>query len=799
MVDEKNFRSPIWMTEEGLSTLQKGYLRPGEDVLGMYERVASSASKYLHKEGMPKNLCDKFYTDMVDVLWKGYLGLATPVATDLGDPLCGLPISCYSVEVEDSVEGIMDSLHETAILTKKGGGVGVYLGNIRGRGSEIKTTGGHSNGVLPFARFFDEIAFGISKGNVRRGSFALYLPIDHKDILEFLRSKEHTKGDQRRWIDSNIAVVIPDYWMQEMLNGDESKLEIFSEVIRIRMLSGSPYLLFIDNVNNQNPPAYKNNKLEVHTSNLCFSGDTKIILADGSKKSLEDCYNLGEFLVPSYNGEANRNKLAVAIKTGTGELIELTLSNGDKIKCTPEHLMLVRNGGWVEANNTIGKELHTIGRGDPIHVVSISKLDGEHSLYDLKVRDFKNFYVAVGENNGVCVHNCSEIVLHTDKDHSFVCCLSSQNLDKFDEWKDYTTPSLGWSVPFISTVFLDAVLSEFIDKAKNTHMMFRAVNSAVKGRALGLGSMGLCSLFQRRMLPFSSQEAKQLNIEIHQFIQQEAIKATKFLAKNLGEPEWCKGLGVRNTHLLAVAPTRTNSVICNAISQGIEPLESNYFVVKQDKVTRIRKNPHLEKLLEEKGKNTPEVWDTINSDKGSVRSLGFLTDNEKEVFFTAREIDQKEIIRQASDRQPFIDQAQSVNLFFHTYASDQYIFEVHVMAWKLGLKSLYYYRTRSKQTLSTLNVLVTKPSCPFCHMLKDLLANDNVDYEELSVQEAKNAGIFNYDHKTVPQLFIDGELVGGYDDYKKKSLPPLKSISYSVEGTFFEDREESAECTSCEG
>lgn len=789
-------RIPEWMTEEGLSTLKKGYLKPNEDVLGMYERVAKSASEYLRKGGMPRTICEKFRSDMVEILWKGYLGLATPVATDLGDPLGGLPISCYSIEVEDSVDGIMDSLHEAAILTKNGGGVGIYLGNIRGRGSKINSTGGISNGVLPFARFFDEVAFGISKGNVRRGSFALYLPIDHKDILEFLRSKEHTKGDQRRWIDSNIAVVIPDLWMEEMLSGDERKLEIFSEVIRTRMLSGSPYLLFIDNVNKQNPEAYKKNKLVVRTSNLCFSGDTKVILANGREQSLEELAKINEFLVPSYDGETNRNKLAVAVKTGEGELINVVLSNGESFKCTPDHLLLIENGGWIEANKSVGKYLKTY-KGGKIKVESITPVNGKHPLFDLKVRDYKNFYISIGDGEGVCVHNCSEIVLYTDKEHSFVCCLSSLNLDKYDEWKDYKTPSLGWSVPFISIVFLDAVLSEFIDKAKKIPKMEKAVNSAKKGRALGLGSMGLCSLYQRRMLPFASPEARQLNIEIHKYIQQEAIQASRFLAKNLGEPLWCKGLGVRNTHLLAIAPTRTNSVICNAISQGIEPLESNYFVVKQDKVTRVRKNPHLEKLLEQKGYNTPEVWDIINKDSGSVRSLPFLTELEKQVFYTAREIDQKDIIRQAADRQPFIDQAQSVNLFFHTYASDQYVFEVHVMAWKLGLKSLYYYRTRSKQTLSNLNLLITKDTCPFCHKLKQLLAEDGVEYEELTVQEAKNAGIFDYNHKTVPQFFIDGELIGGYDDYVKKRnklVPSVKTNSFNeIVG------EEEQDCTSCEG
>jgi ribonucleoside-diphosphate reductase alpha chain len=321
--------------------------------------------------------------------------------------------------------------------------------------------------------------------------------------------------------------------------------------------------------------------------------------------------------------------------------------------------------------------------------------------------------------------------------------------------------------------------------------MGRAVRFAKKSRALGAGTMGLAALYQKRRIPFESEVARALNIEIHSFIQSEAIKASKQLAEKYGEPEWCEGSAMRNTHLLATAPTRTNSVISGAISQGIEPLESNLFVAKQAKGTFVRRNPFLESLLEEKGKNTEEVWDSLIESRGSVKHLDFLSEEEKNIFLTAREINQLEIIRQAAERQPYICQAQSLNLFLDENAEPDYIWLLHLAAWRYGLKSLYYLRSssklldRQKDSDAYNNIVVTKPGCPFCKKAKDFLKTRGIKYIEMPKEKAIGSGFFRESHKTFPQIYIDKTFIGGYDDL-------LEYFDQSFE-------ESSIDCVACEG
>lgn len=293
---------------------------------------------------------------------------------------------------------------------------------------------------------------------------------------------------------------------------------------------------------------------------------------------------------------------------------------------------------------------------------------------------------------------CSEIMLHTDPEHTFVCCLSSMNLARYDEWKDT-------DAVYYATYFLDGVMQEFIDKAKLVPGFEKAVKFAEKSRALGLGALGWHTLLQSKMIPFDSFDSMMLNAQIFSRIKKEAERASQALAREYGEPEWCKGYGVRNTHLVAIAPTVSNSLISGGVSQGIEPINANIYSHKTAKGTFIRKNPSLEALLEKKGLNTLEIWNQINQDRGSVRNVKGLSKEEKEVFLTAREINQFAIVRQAGQRQKFIDQGQSVNLFFAmpNDVTDEnekkqlakYINEVHLEAWELGLKSLYYLKTES--------------------------------------------------------------------------------------------------------
>lgn len=535
-----NNTAPEWMGEEGFKTLQGGYLLPGETPLDMYTRVANAAGSYYEES-------EKWSKKFFEVMWNNWLCPASPVLSNLGTDR-GLPISCNSIHVGDSVDSIFGKSHELAMLSKNGAGVGIYLGDVRGRGSNIKGNG-KSEGVIPWAKVYDSTIISVSQGNTRRGAGAVYLPVDHADIEEFIQIRRPTGDANRRCLNLNHGICITDEWMSSMLAGDTAKRQLWMEVLKARVETGEPYLFFTDNVNKANPECYTKRGLDVKTSNIC-----------------------------------------------------------------------------------------------------------------------------------------TEIFLHTDENHSFVCCLSSMNLVKFEEWKDTDTIE-------VAIRFLDAVLSEYIVKSDCVPGLEASRRSAIKGRAVGLGVLGWHTLLQRRMTPFDSFDAMMLNAQIFRNMKEHAEKATRELAIELGEPEWCKGDNRRNTHLLAIAPTVSNSTISGGHSAGIEPVAANIFSQKSAKGTFIKKNQVLESLLDTKEQNTPDVWKSINEQSGSVQHLKFLTDLEKEVFLTAREINQYAIVKQAAQRQKFIDQGQSINLFFGANADPKYIHGVHIEAWQTGIKSLYYFRT----------------------------------------------------------------------------------------------------------
>jgi ribonucleoside-diphosphate reductase alpha chain len=632
---------PSWMSTEAIETLSRGYLRAGESPRGMFERVAKTAAKYL-------SLTPGIEQDVFEILWRGFIGGASPVLSNFGAST-GLPISCYSNHISDSRNSIYSHLKESSALSQYGGGVGTYFGEIRPAGAPI-SSGGKSTGVVPWMRQYDQCAAVVSQGGVRRGSFALYLPIDHSDLPEVLRAKDHSQGDPRDFIDSNVAVTITDEWVESMLAGDLEKKKIFGEVLKSRMVSGSPYIIFIDNANRANPDCYTQRGLSVKLSNLC-----------------------------------------------------------------------------------------------------------------------------------------SEIFLHTDENHTFVCVLSSLNLSRWDEWKDWKGPATGKSVPELAVYLLDAVVEEFCHKAQRITSMGRAVRFARKSRALGLGTMGLHALYQSKGLPFASPEARELNTTTHRFIKQEALKASKEMAITYGEPEWCQGTGLRHTHLMAIAPTKSNSVICGAGSEGIEPMEANYYVAKQAKGTFVRRNKYLEQYLEGIGKNTDETWESIMEFRGSVQHLDFIDNRAKDVFKTAREIDQFELIRQASDRQPSICQGQSLNLYVDPESTPRYLFKLHLSAWKGGLKSLYYLKSssllvkRNQSAQAKVARVVTKQDCPYCSMAKSLLKSQGWVVEETDRADVPDS---EWVWKTVPQIWLNGQHVGGYTELAEKLGQGEKTYG---------------ECVACEG
>jgi len=328
------------------------------------------------------------------------------------------------------------------------------------------------------------------------------------------------------------------------------------------------------------------------------------------------------------------------------------------------------------------------------------------------------------KSNSLKVHMtniCSEITLHTDESHSFVCCLSSVNLAKYDEWKNT-------NLIYDAIWFLDGVMEEFIQKAKNMKGFENAIRSAEKGRAVGLGVLGWHTLLQQKGIAFEGLLAQFKTREIFSKIKIESERASRKLAEIYGEPLWCVGTGFRNTHLRSVAPTVSNSKLSGNISPGIEPWAANVFTEQSAKGTFIRKNNELKKVLKKIGIDIKEIWDKILEDGGSVQGikeldgwfydhLGRLTQEDgepvKNVFKTFKEINQLELVGQAGIRQDYIDQSVSLNLAFPSEAEPRWINQVHFEAWKRGIKTLYYMRTESVLR-GDIAAKAMDPSCISC-------------------------------------------------------------------------------------
>jgi ribonucleoside-diphosphate reductase alpha chain len=524
-----------WLNKDSRKFLERGYLIDQETPEQRIKDIANSAEKILNIKGF----ADKFQGYMA----QGFYSLSSPIWSNFGRQR-GLPISCFGSYVPDTIVGILEKVAEVGMMTANGGGTSAYFGDVRGRGTAI-SSGGTSTGSVCFMELFDELMGVVSQGNVRRGSFAAYLPIDHADIEEFLKIKSEGNSIQ----DVSIGVCVTDEWMKSMLGGDKPKRKVWGKVIQKRFESGYPYVFFSDTVNNSAPDVYKDKGLKINHTNLCT---------------------------------------------------EIFLSNGI--------------------------------------------------------------------------------------DESFVCDLSSLNLVTWDAWKD--TDAVETLV-----YFLDAVMTEFINKTENIKFMEAPRKFAINQRALGVGVFGWHSLLQSKMVAFESFESKLLNAEIWKFIKEKSNQASVELAKLLGEPPLLKGYGRRNTTLLAIAPTTSSSFIIGQASPSIEPLDSNYFTKDLAKGKFTFKNTYLKELLKLKDKDTDEVWKSILVKGGSVQHLNFLTDAEKAVFKTFGEVSQKEVIIQAAQRQKYIDQGQSLNIKIPPNTKPKDVNELMIFAWEQGIKSLYYQRS----------------------------------------------------------------------------------------------------------
>lgn len=398
------------------------------------------------------------------------------------------------------------------------------------------------------------------------------------------------------------------------------------------------------------------------------------------------------------------------------------------------------------------------------------------------------------KEQGLKIHGsnlCNEIHLPTSDDRTAVCCLSSLNLEYYDEWRDTTI------VRDIIRM-LDNVLQFFIDNAPDT--ISRAKYSAGRERSLGLGAMGFHSLLQKHKVAWESEQARDINKAVFEHIKSEAVAETELLAEERGEYPDGEGSGKRNSHLLAIAPNASSGIIL-ATSPSIEPMKANAYTHRTRSGSFLVKNKYLEETLEFYGHNTESTWKSIITNKGSVQHLGFLTEGEKSIYKTADELDQNWIIQHASERQPYICQGQSVNLFFPSGADKSYVNKVHYQAWKQGLKGLYYLRTEAKQRAETVSekvervalqgdtrsIIYGKKDCPYCSLAKEELKLRGISYDYIDLQEiGKTASeVTGRKVKTVPQIYIEGEYVGGYDEL----------MSYLNNA----NTEESEECRACEG
>lgn len=550
------------LTSFGIATLVDRYLLPEEGPQDLFARVAMYY-------GDDSQHAQRLY-DYISKLW---FMPATPILSN-GGTSRGLPISCFLNETQDSLEDIVALWNENVWLASLGGGIGSYWGNVRSIGEKVGRNG-KTSGIVPFIRVMDSLTLAISQGSLRRGSAAIYLPIDHPEIEDFIEIRRPTGGDpNRKALNLHHGVLVTDGFMHAVERDEEWALrspkdksviakvkarELWIRLLTARIETGEPYIVNIDHVNAAIPEHHKMAGLNVKMSNLCS---------------------------------------------------EITLPTG---------------------------------------------------------------------------------VDHLGNDRTAVCCLSSLNMETFEEWQDHPT--------FIEDVmrFLDNVLTDFINKAPDS--MKRAKYAAMRERSVGLGVMGFHSFLQGKMIPMESVMAKVWNRRMFQHIKRQVDDASVKLAHERGPCPDAADYGVqeRFSNKMAIAPTASISIICGGASPGIEPNAANAYTHKTLSGSFAVKNKYLEQLLEEKGMNTEDVWSDIFTNEGSVQHMDSLSQDEKDVFKTAFELDQRWLIEHAADRTPFVCQAQSLNVFLPANVHKRELHMIHYEAWKKGVKSLYYCRSKSIQ------------------------------------------------------------------------------------------------------
>jgi ribonucleoside-diphosphate reductase alpha chain len=542
--------------ELGIKRLKESYMK--EDESSPQERFAYVSKAFGSNDEHAQRLYE--YSS------RHWLSYSTPILS-FGRSKRGLPISCFLPYLDDSAEGLVNTLSEVNWLSMLGGGVGIGLG--------IRSSDDKSVGIMPHLRTYDASSLAYRQGRTRRGSYAAYLNISHPDILIFLEMRKPTGDQNMRCLNLHHGINITDDFMQLiekcMIDSEAddtwelkdphtnevrdkvSARELWQRILEIRMQTGEPYLHFIDSSNRAMPEFQKKLGLSIKQSNLC-----------------------------------------------------------------------------------------------------------------------------------------SEIILPTDKERTAVCCLSSVNLEYYDEWKNDPL--------FLADIaeMLDNVLQYFIDNAPES--IGRAKYSAKRERSIGIGALGFHAYLQSRNIAWESALATSANVKMFKLIREKLNEAKTTLGTERGEAPDAAGTGNRFSHLMAIAPNASSSIIMGNTSPSVEPYRANAY--RQDTLSgsHLNKNKFLDKIIKEKCDadsklDYNEIWSSIIANDGSVQHLDWMDDWTKDVFKTGMEIDQRWIVDHAANRQQFIDQAQSINLFFRPDVNIKYLHAVHYQAWKQGLKTLYYCRS----------------------------------------------------------------------------------------------------------
>lgn len=767
-------------------------------------------------------------------------------------------ISCFLPMVSDNIPSLLMGKLESSLLSVIGGGIGKYF--------DIRYTSEKSPGPIPFIIEDDAAILAWKQGKVRRGAEACWLSANHASAKEFLKIRTPTGDVNRKAENIHIGFSIEDDLMERIEDGAEeyhlidphskrvvdtvNPTDYFRSMIVERGRTGEPFMYFRGNANRALPEAQKRLGLYSYASNLCLVGDTKVIVADGRKPiTIKQLARESSGSIPFkvWSGRVSNGKVYPEVKTATAkltgrkEMVTLTFRSGETITCTKDHELFTTIGKRVKAKDSVGKQIDSrLFRHGSVNfdnsdltVASVEQNVGTQDVYCLTVEDNHNFYVSVGGKNDfdqrvALVSNCTEITLPANDDRTPVCCLSSLNAEYYDQWAPTLVGDLVRALDnaiehFIRTA--DWIANRY-DNPRHRELikmaLYKVINSATQERSIGLGVMGLHYAFQKQDIPFDSEEAREFNKALFKRIKMEAVAESLKLGEERGEcPDAASSkdhphVGRRNMHLLAIAPNSNNADMLTT-SASCEPEYANIYT----KETRVgifeRRNPYLKKHLQELGQDTEEVWTSIAHNEGSVSHLEFMSEHKKRVFATAFEIPQLSIVRLAADRQPEICQAQSLNLFFKPGSDINYVVACHFYAWKWGLKSLYYYRTKPEVEIETLsqalerkalkdsakkeqksgeNIVYGTKICPNCNTVKRWLSDMGVEFKFVDLQLIeKTAAEVTGDPscRSVPQVFLEGEWIGGH----KEVQALYKEHLAQADNLFSEEKDE--DCANCQG